>query len=372
MQTSLMARALALGASLLFTQLAGAAGIVVAQVGPMSGLEANQGRAYGIGLQLALAAAGKAGPHTFTVVRKDDGGRPDDTVALTKQVLAESRPLVLSGYFGARNLTDVLAAGLLEKEKIAIVGYRASEVHAETPFMYNVRAGLREEVAKIIEHLSTVGITRLGLFYEDGPGAAPLLAVVDEVTRRTGATVTAKASYPAGTAKVAPAIESMLAANVQAIVMLGTGSAAANFIEQYRVSGGTAQLFAQSAVDVELLAKRVGEDTMKGISITQVVPSPYKMSVRVAKEFADAVAATPNPEMPVSYAMMEGYIAGKVIAEAARRMGPRASREGFIAAMDAMDAYDMGGYRVAYKPGARGGSRFVEMSIISATGRIRQ
>jgi len=71
-------------------------------------------------------------------------------------------------------------------------------------------------------------------------------------------------------------------------------------------------------------------------------------------------------------AMMEGYIAAKVIVEAVRRQGARPTREGTMAALDAMDSYDLGGYMVSYKPGQRVGSRFVELSIVSSSGRIGQ
>jgi ABC-type branched-subunit amino acid transport system substrate-binding protein len=199
-----------------------------------------------------------------------------------------------------------------------------------------------------------------------------LTAAVDEITKRTGATITVRATYPAGTARVSSAIDVLLKSPPQAIIMLATGSAAAGFIEQYRLGGGRAQLFAQSGADIEQLAQRLGEETMQGIAIAQVTPSPYKISSRLAKEFSDTVAKTQNIEVPPSYAMMEGYIAGKVIVEAVRRMGKSASREAFVAAMDSIDNYDMGGYRVGFKPGAVSGSRFVELSIVTSAGKIRQ
>ncbi len=352
-----------------------AAQLVIAQVAPLSGLEAIQGRAYSAGLQLAFTNANKAGGaggHTFTLVRKDDGGRPEDTLSATTQVLADSKPIALAGYFGNRSIAELVKSGILEKEKIALVGYRTTEIRPDVPYLYSVRAGLRDEINKIAEHLVTVGITRLGLFHEDGPGAAALTAAVDEIAKRTGATITARATYPAGTARVSPAIDTFLKTPPQAIIMLATGSAAAGFIEQYRLAGGAAQLFAQSGADIEQLAQRLGEETMQGIAIAQVTPSPYKISGRLAKEFADTVAKTPNLEVPPSYAMMEGYIAGKVIVEAVRRMGAKASREGFVAALEGIDSYDLGGYRVGFKPGTRSGSKFVELSIVTGAGKIRQ
>ncbi len=360
--------------AMVFHSAVHAATLVIGQVAPLTGLEAIQGRAYSAGLQLALDSANKAGGvagHTFSLVRHDDSSRPEDTVAQTQKLLADAKPIALAGYFGNRNLTELIKTGLLDKEKIPLVGYRSTELRGDVPYLYSVRAGLRDEVSRIAEHLVTVGVTRLGVFHEEGPGTAQLLAMLDEVVKRTGATITVRATYPAGTARVAGAIEAFIKAQPQAIIILATGSAAAGFIEQYRLGGGAAQLFAQSGADIEQLAQRLGEDTMKGIAIAQVTPSPYKISGRLAKEFSDLTAKATNLEVPVSYAMMEGYIVGKVIVEATRRMGKQASREGFVAALDALD-YDMGGYRVAFKPGMRSGSRFVELSIVTGSGKIRQ
>ncbi|ROZ76938.1 ABC transporter substrate-binding protein [Ramlibacter sp. WS9] len=357
------------------SQWAHAAQLMVGQVGPMSGLEANQGRAYSAGMQLLFNNVNKAGGvngHTFTLVRKDDGGRPEDTVNVTKQMLADDKPLVLAGFFGNRNISDLVAAGLLEKEKIVLVGYRSAEIRAEVPLLYNVRASLRDEINKLTEHLATIGITRLGLFYEEGSGAPPLLAAADEAAKNAKASIMSKASYPAGTAKVSPAIDVFMKSTPQAIIMVASGAAAAGFIEQYRAAGGAAQLFAHSGADIEQLSKRLAEEQMQGVAIAQVTPSPYKIAGRLAKEFSDTVAKAEKLEVPVSYAMMEGYITAKVIVEAVRRQGARPTREGMATALDGISNYDLGGYVVGYKPGVRTGSKFVELSIISGAGKIRQ
>ena len=178
-QTLPSARGILAAATLLAAQCAGAAQLVIAQVAPLSGLEAIQGRAYSVGLQLAFNNANKGGGvggHTFSLVRKDDGGRPEDTITVTNQVLGESKPIALAGYFGNRSIAELVKSGILEKEKIALVGYRTTEIRPDVPYLYSVRAGLRDEINKIAEHLVTVGITRLGLFHEDGPGAAAVTA----------------------------------------------------------------------------------------------------------------------------------------------------------------------------------------------------
>jgi branched-chain amino acid transport system substrate-binding protein len=367
-------RVAAAGLAFAAAHAAQAAQMVVAQVGPMSGLEASQGRAYGTGMEVYFNAINRAGGvngHTFKLVRRDDGGRPEDTVAGTKAAIAEDKPIVLAGYFGSKNINDLVASGTLEKEKIALVGYRTAEIRPETPMLYNVRASLRDEVNKLTEHLATIGITRLGFFYEDGPGAAALLSAADEAAKKAKAAITHKAGYEAGTARVTPAVDLFMKNPPQAIIMVSSGAAAAGFIEQYRAAGGAAQLFAHSGADIEQLSKRLSEEQMQGVAIAQVTPSPYKVSNRLAKEFSDLTKGE-KLEVPVSYAMIEGYIAAKVIVEAVRRQGPKASREGMVAALDSMSTFDLGGYAVSFSPQSRSGSRFVELSIISGAGKIRQ
>ena len=369
-------RSLAVGGVMAASLAAGAAQIVIGQVAPLSGLEGNQGRAYSTGIRLALNKANTAGGvngHTFSLMSKDDGGRPADTMTATKLLLSESRPLVLAGYFGDRSIGELVSAGLLEKENIALVGYRINEIRGEAPLVYSVRATLRDEINKIVEHLATVGITRLGLFYQDGPGATPLIAAMEEAAKGKGVKLTVKGSYAPGTAKVTSAVvETFVAASPQAIIIVSSGSAAAAFIEKYRMDGGAAQLFAHSGADIEQISRRLGEEQMKGVAIAQVTPNPYKISGRLIKEFSDIAAKTPNLDVPVSYAMMEGYIAGAVIVEAVRRMGAKVSREGFVTALESIDNLDLGGYKVGFKPGVRSGSKFVELTIVTATGRIRQ
>jgi len=358
----------------LAAQAAGAAPIVVGQVAPLSGPEARQGRAYGAGMQMYFEAVNKEGGvngHTFTLVRKDDLGQPAETLALTRKLVAEDKPLVLAGYFGSRNIADLVASGLLENERLALVGYRSAEIRDETPMLYNVRASLRDELARITLHLSTVGIRNLGLFYEDGPNAQALVAAADAAAKKADATIVKRAAYAANTTKVSDAAEQFIAAKPQAIIMVSSGAAAGAFIEAYRSGGGTAQLLAHSGTEIEQLSQRLGEEQMAGVVIAQVTPSPYKINGRLTKEFTDTAKAQ-KLDAPVSYAMMEGYIAARVIVEAVRRQGARPTREGMATALNTMDNFDMGGFAMAFKPTQRTGSRYVELSIVNSTGKIRQ
>lgn len=366
-------------ASLLLATLPAAAmalELVVGQVAPLSGREASQARAYGTGVRLGLDMANRSGKFpgfTFRLAQRDDGGRPIDTVSLTRQLIADDKPLVLAGYFGAANIKELIASGVLADHRIALIGYRAAGLPSDSPYVYNVRASLDEEITKIVEHLTTVGIRRIGLFYEDGPDAPKLLATAGAAASQRGAMLVASAPYAPGTTRVEQAVQILRNGSPQAVIVASTGGAAAAFIESYRVDGSTAaQLFAHSDVDVEQLSQRLSDEQMQGLAIAQVTPSPYTISSRLAKEFRDSANAAGIPESALSFSMMEGYIAASVIAEAVRRQGGHPGAAGMPPALDSIEQLDLGGYIVGFRTNGRNGSRFVNLSIVGRSGRLRQ
>jgi len=362
-------------------QFGHASQIVVGQVTPLSGPEASQGRAYAAGMQLVFNAINNSGGvngHTFALVSKDDAGRPEATLTLTRQILSDDRPMVFAGFVGTQGVAEIVSSGILQKEKVAMVGYRSAEADSDAPLLYNVRASFGDELNKITEHLGTIGVNSLAVLHEAGPRAAKQIAAIEEAARKHNSNVVARASYEAGTTRVSDAVDTLVKARPQAILLVTTGAAGARFIEQYRANGGSAQIFVYSGADMERVAKQISEErlsfvstVMRGVAIAQVVPNPYDNSI-LAKELNRARLKDGAVKLPVSYVMMEGYIAAKVIVEAVRRQGQRPTRDGMAAALDGINYLNLGGYAVGFKPGVRNGSKFVELTIISDTGKVRQ
>ena len=56
--------------------------------------------------------------------------------------------------------------------------------------------------------------------------------------------------------------------------------------------------------------------------------------------------------------------------EGLRRAGKGANRGKFVAAMEAMGEIDLGGYQISYGPKSRGGSRFVDIGVVSSRGHL--
>ena len=70
------------------------------------------------------------------------------------------------------------------------------------------------------------------------------------------------------------------------------------------------------------------------------------------------------------YGTLEGFIAAKVTVEGLRRAGRKLDRETFIRAMESLDNYDVGGFKVSFGPQNHNGSKFVDLTIISKDQRF--
>lgn len=366
-------------AAALLWQGAHAAEVVVGQVAPTTGAEARQGLGYSEGLRLAFEQANRAAGgarNTFKLITLDDRGDVKETVANTRKLIDEHRPMVLAGYVGGNALKEVLSSGLLDKNGLSLVGFRSSLVHADHPRLFAIKAGMRDELNKVMTHLATVGWTRVGLFYEGAPGGGTggdeVLAAAEEAATKAKVTLVERRqlSSRAGDA-LGKAAEAFVNASPQAIVVVASGALAGAFIERFHTDGGKAAIFAQSNADVEQLALRLGDEHLKGLVIAQVVPSPYKVTTALSKQFNDAVHAF-KPSLSRSFTMMEGYVAGRVIIEAANRQDRNPTREGMQAALESINSVDLGGYVVGFSRSSHAGSNYVDLSIVSALGKIQQ
>lgn len=355
--------------------------VVIGQVAPLSGPEGDQGRAYAAGMRLYFDSVNRFGGisgQTFALVSQDNGGRSDETVSLTRQLLAQSQPIILAGYVGSGDVSKLRNADLLSKEKIALMGYHAIDVQGEVPLLYNVRASLLDELRKIIGNITATGATRLGLLYQEGPDAAAVVKSLEEAAKQRNATVVVTASYPAGSARISSAIDTLVQSKAQAIILVCSGAVGARFVELYRAAAGSAQIYVHSGADLERVAQEIAADrlafvstVMRGVAIAQVVPNPNGAS-RLAKELQEAFLKFGKRDSYVSYTTMEGYIAAKVIVEAVRRQGKHPTREGMTTTFDGIADLDIGGYGIGFRPAMRTGSNFVELVIISDTGKIRR
>jgi branched-chain amino acid transport system substrate-binding protein len=344
--------------------------IVIGMTAPLTGVLAAYGTELERGLKLGVAqanAAGGIGGRELELLVKDDAGKADRAVANTK-ALIDAGVFALTGYHGSAAIEAALP--LIDQSGTPLIGVASSAELLREPArrgVFNLRAGAREEAAAMVLHMDTVGMTEIAaIAQDDALGSAALDGVQLELTRlaiRPQALVRVPTGASAG--DLHRSVQAVCKGHPQALVL---GLNAANVlaaIRQARKAGCTPQFYVMSEAGAELLAIAVAPDELAGVIVSQVMPHPRSSSVPVTADYQRLAGEL------ASYAGLEGFVYARVIAAALKACIGQLHRQCVIAALESKPT-DVGGYRVQFKPGDRRGSRFVEMTIVTADGRFRR
>lgn len=349
--------------------------LVIGQVAPLSGVLASTGQQMVLGGKIYFNYINDTGGvhgQKIRVLLADDAYKVDETVRLTREMLARPEVLALYGFAGTANVGQLLADGVLEQGGAPLVApYTGGEPLRKpfNPWIFHLRAGYADEAEHMVQQLTTLGMSRVAVMYQDdGFGKAGLAGVQAAVARR-GLKLSVAAGYERNTDKVEEAVRQIKASDAQAIIMISVNKSTAAFIKRYRESGGGAQLYNISVVDPAELVKLAGLKNAHGLGISQVVPYPYMANLPVIREY-QALLRKYAPDEMINYTSFEQFLGAKVLVESLRRAGPNPTRAKVVKALESMNSVDLGGVTVNYSPDNRVGSRYVEVTVIGSTGKL--
>jgi branched-chain amino acid transport system substrate-binding protein len=352
-----------------------AAEITVGQIAPLSGVLATTGAQMVLGGKVYFDYINATGGVNGQKIRQlvlDDGYKVDETVRLTRDLLARPEVVALYGFAGTANIGKLLADKVLQDGGAALVApYTGGEAlrNPFNPWIFHVRAGYADEAEHMVQQVTTLGMSRIAvMFQDDGFGRAGLEGVEKALAKR-GLKLAVAASYERNTDKVDDAVRRIKASDAQAIIMVSVNRSTAAFARQYREAGGGAQLYNISVVDPAEIVKLAGLKNAHGLGISQVVPYPYMPNLPAVREFHTLMKRfAPNEQ--VNYTNFEQFLGAKVLVEGLRRAGRSPSRAQVLKALESMADFDLGGITVSYSPGNRVGSRYVEVTVIGSTGKL--
>jgi branched-chain amino acid transport system substrate-binding protein len=296
----------------------------------------------------------------------DDMGNTDTAVANTKKLL-DQRVFSLFGYYGSPQVTAVNA--LLKDTDVLLFAPMAGadELRGSLyPNVYSVRPGYSEEAAVITRHAETLGMRKLAILHGKDPESLAALDSAERTMGGLGANLVAKLPLSGGS--VATSVDQVLAKKPESVLVISDASGAANAIRDLRAKGFRGPIYGFSSTGESLLAEQLGA-TGAGVVVVRVTPkSDNAKSVLVRELQADALAAKLGKS---NVYMLEGYIAAWTYTEALRKAGKDPTRAKLRKALDSLQDLNLGGFRVHFD-GDRVGSKLVELSLIDATGRVRE
>jgi branched-chain amino acid transport system substrate-binding protein len=350
--------------------------IVIAQVAPFGGPLAVSGRDFNLGAMIAFEefnAKGGLKGNTIRFISRDDGYRPADTLAHVQELLDKENPVALLGMWGAENVDAVLSKGLLEQSGVPVIGIRsgASSLR-ENPQLFHIRASYRDEMRRIYSQIKTMGSIRIAMVYEDQSFGQDALQEVQKLMAADNVKPAVIVKQEKNVLDVEANIKALSAAQPQAIILVANPPVAAALIKGLRAKGLSAFILASSTADAEQLQSQLGA-VASGVAVAQGVPNPYKATQGIAMDFRKQISKLGIDASRANFASMEGYLAARVAIEGLRRSGAKEpGRKDMLRGLESLVRFDMGGYDMDFANGKREGSRMVDLSMISAEGRIRQ
>jgi ABC-type branched-subunit amino acid transport system substrate-binding protein len=346
--------------------------IVLGQSAPFSGAAEQLGLQFYLGAQLyfeGLNARGGVNGRRIEIQRLDDGYEPERCAANTRQLLGDN-VFALFGYIGTP--TSLAALPLATEAKVPFFAPFTGAQALRDPFnryAVHVRASYFDETAAIVRQTTSVGIKKIAVFYQNDAYGKTGLEGVSRALKGLNLEPVATGTVERNSTDVAQALKDIMAVKPEAIVQIGAYKACATFIRLARRQGFGGTFYNVSFVGTQALVDELGAEA-RGVAVSQVMPFPYSPATAVSGEYLAALKGKSG--VAPNYSGIEGFVAAKVFAEAARRAGRALTREAFLTAIDGMQNVNMGGFPVDFGPSKRTGSRFVELTMLTEDGRVRR
>ena len=362
----------ATSAALAFPALAQSARIVLGQSAAFSGPAAQLGIQMNTGARIffdALNARGGVNGANVELRTLDDGYEPDRCKANTEQLIMDE-VFALFGYVGTP--TCLAALPLVNAAKIPFFGPFTGAEALRDPFskvVFHLRASYYDETALIVKQLTSLGLTKIAVFYQNDAYGKAGLEGVKRALKPLNLAPMALGMVERNTVNVTQAVQTIVAQRPDAVVQISAYKSCAAFIREARKAGYGGIFYNVSFVGTQALADALGREGA-GIVVSQVMPFPFSTTTPITREYLDAVRQAGADAKP-NYSSMEGYLAAKVFTEGLRRAGRAPSRDALIAGLESIQATSFGGFNVDFSPRHHVASKYVDLSMLTADSKVR-
>jgi ABC-type branched-subunit amino acid transport system substrate-binding protein len=344
--------------------------IVVAQVAPFTGPQGPTGKGLRAGIQLYFDHVNETGGINgarIKFISKDDAYKPEETVRLFRETIAAEKPAAFIATVGTANIEALTKERVLTDANVALIGAASGASSMVTqPNVFVTKATHHDEVDTLFTLLTTTGVNRVGIVYQDDPFGMDVVVGAEKAAARTGVKIAVKASYPRNTTDVKAAVEQVLKADPPLIYLVTITTATIEFIKEYRGRGGAAQLYGLSVNDGAAIVARVGPGLALGFAYGTVVPPSTARNFAVVREYVDLASHSKNPDL--NGRSLEGYISAKVLVHAMRKVKSLAPAA-VLKSISSTSALDLGNYVIDFNDKGHTGSRFVDFAILDSQGR---
>ena len=275
------------------------------------------------------------------LISMDDSYDPAKTQACFDHLMGE-KVFALGFFVGTP--TAVKYVPMADGAKIPLVGLFTGAQTLYVPLRHwivNVRASYFDETREQVDGLwKTLGYKKIGVIYPEDAFGTTVLEGVKGALKEHGAEPAAVASYQRQTAQVGGAIDTVRAANPDAVVVVGPANTVAPILKQAHAKGWKPLFLTVSFVGTDELISEAGPDA-EGVVITQVVPPYYMTELKSVALYRRALGKYYPSEQP-NFVSLEGFVDAMVLVEGLKRAGKDLTREGLIHSIESIHDHDLG------------------------------
>jgi branched-chain amino acid transport system substrate-binding protein len=334
------------------------------QTGPLASLSPEP--VMGVRAMLnALNANGGINGRPVELRQLDDAYDPAKGAENVKTFVKEGAVGILMPIGTSSSVGALKAANEL---KIPVIGpyTGAGPVTKFSDYNVPVRISFDEEYSRIVNHLFTIGLSRIAFAHNDNPGARSALESTQKFIAERGEKMAGSVAIKNDGSDAAERAVELAKLKPKAVVLAVTNDVAAKFITAYRAAGGETAFYSFSFLNGQKLFQDIKKDAA-GVVISQVVPYPWNSAMPLIAEYQAAMKKIGATEF--SYASLEGYVAAKVMVEGLKRAGANPTPDSLQKGLESFRTLDIGGIAVSYRPGEHRGLTFSELSMLKADGR---
>ena len=338
--------------------------------GPASAL----GQGMRTGIRAAFEEANKKGGvhgRKLELVSVDDGYEPDKSIAATKRLIEQDKVFALIGAVGTP--TSAAAQPIATAAKVPFIGAFTGAMflrNTKLENVINIRASYDAETEAWVKHLTEdLKIKKIAILYQDDAFGRAGLSGFKKAMDKRGMEIVAEGTFERNTVAVKTALLTLKRAEPEAVVMVGPYKPCAEFIKLARKIDFNPVFVNISFVGAGALAKELGP-AGDGVVVSQVVPFPWDVSLKVVADYQAAIKAI-DPQAQPEFVSLEGYLVGRLAIAALEKVGRDVTRDALLKTIKETGRFDIGGLTMTYGPNDNEGLDTVFMTVIQPDGSFK-
>ncbi len=343
----------------------------------LNGAASFLGTSFKIGVEAYLNTVNDAGGvngRKIKLIAYDDGYEPKNAFTNATKLIKEDGVFGLLGNVGTPTALEIRK--MLADEKVFLFAPFTGAESLRKPvdrYLLHYRASYNQETEVFVKGMVDVlGYRKVAVFYQDDGYGKAVLSGATQALNRRGLAPVATGTYTRNYENVTEALDRIMSAKPDAVVMAGTYSACAKFITIWKRK--TILEKRKDPDPVFMNVSFVGPDRLaqlldkygQGSVVTQVVP-PFNTAATNYPAVSDYLAAVNKyfPMVKPNFVSLEGYLATKVFVEALKRAGKNLTREGFIDTVESIKDLDIqAGNKISFAKDDHQGSQTVYPTVI--------